>query len=194
MMVDQENQIMKKTLDIEQFETFLADYPVYEYRLLDTAGISSAVRVREICKNECQRYGTTWACPPAVGTLKECEDRIHSFPQAVFFSSVAEVSDLLNMEEMLSTRRDHEALTHEINQYLRSQGYETQALSTESCDICEECAYPKGLPCRFPERMHPCLESYGVVVSEIVEAEQMEYNIGGNTILWFSMILFRDAQ
>ena len=39
--------------------------------------------------------------------------------------------------------------------------------------------------------MHPCLESYGVVVNEIVEREQMEYNLGGNTILWFSMVLIR---
>lgn len=37
--------------------------------------------------------------------------------------------------------------------------------------------------------MHPCLESHGVVVSEIVEKQQMEYNLGGNTILWFSMVL-----
>ena len=35
------------------------------------------------------------------------------------------------------------------------------------------------------------LESYGVVVSEIVEKEAMEYNLGGNTILWFSMVLIR---
>ena len=34
-------------------------------------------------------------------------------------------------------------------------------------------------------------ESYGVVVSEIVEKEAMEYNLGGNTILWFSMVLIR---
>ena len=39
--------------------------------------------------------------------------------------------------------------------------------------------------------MHPCLESYGVVVNEIVEREQMEYNLGVNTILWFSMVLIR---
>ena len=41
------------------------------------------------------------------------------------------------------------------------------------------------------DRMHPCLESHGVVVNEIVERESMEYNLGGNTILWFSMVLFR---
>ena len=52
-------------------------------------------------------------------------------------------------------------------------------------------SYKEGKPCRYPDRMHPCLESHGVVVNEIVERESMEYNLGGNTILWFSMVLFR---
>lgn len=129
--------------------------------------------------------------PPAVGTLQECEKKIKSYPQAVFFSSVAEVSDIMNMEEMLSTRRAHEDLTTEVGKYLNKEGYETYILSTESCDICEKCAYKEGKPCRYPDRMHPCLESHGVVVNEIVERESMEYNLGGNTILWFSMVLFR---
>lgn len=67
--------------------------------------------------------------------------KIKSYPQAVFFSSVAEVSDIMNMEEMLSTRRAHEDLTTEVGKYLNKEGYETYILSTESCDICEKCAY-----------------------------------------------------
>ncbi|MDO5798086.1 MAG: DUF2284 domain-containing protein [Eubacteriales bacterium] len=184
---------MAAELNIEKFEEFIAEYPVYEYRILDTKALSVAERVRIVCKQECERYGTTWACPPAVGTLKECENRIHGYDHAVFFSSVAEVSDLMNMEEMLSTRDAHEELTTEIAEYLQREGMDTFTLSTESCDICRECAYPKGEPCRHPERMHPCLESHGIVVSEIVEQKQMEYNLGGNTILWFSMVLFRES-
>ena len=74
--------------------------------------------MRTICREECERYDSTWACPPAVGTLQECEKKIKSYPQAVFFSSVAEVSDIMNMEEMLSTRRAHEDLTTEVGKYL----------------------------------------------------------------------------
>ena len=169
----------------------ISQYPIFEYRLLDTKDIGVEERVRTICREECERYDSTWACPPAVGTLQECEKKIRSFPQAVFFSSVAEVSDIMNMEEMLSTRHAHEDLTTEVGKYLNREGYETYILSTESCDICEKCAYKEGKPCRHPERMHPCLESHGVVVNEIVERESMEYNLGGNTILWFSMVLFR---
>ena len=182
---------MAAELNTEKFEDFIAEYPIYEYRLLDTKELSVAERVRIVCKQECERYGTTWACPPAVGTLKECEARIHSYDRAIFFSSVAEVSDLMNMEEMLATRDAHEELTTKVAEYLKGEGFCTFTLSTESCDICKECAYLKGEPGRHPERMHPCLESHGVVVSEIVEQKQMEYNLGGNTILWFSMVLFR---
>ena len=178
-------------IDIEKFEEFISQYPIYEYRLLDTNDIQIQERVRIICRQECERYGSTWACPPGVGTLSACEKRIRSYPCGMFFSSVAEVSDVLNMEEMLATRQEHEKLTTQVGDYIRKQGYEIFILSTESCDICETCAYKEGKPCRHPEYMHPCLESHGVVVSEIVEKEQMEYNLGGNTILWFSLILFR---
>ena len=181
-------------MNIEQFETFISAYPIFEYRIIETERIMVYDRVREICKNECPRYNSTWACPPAVGTLTECGEKIHSYEKGIFFSSVAEVSDVLNMEEMLATRHAHEELTDEVGKYLREQGLDIFILSTESCDICDTCAYLEGKPCRFPERMHPCIESYGVVVSELVEEEQMEYNLGGNTILWFSLILYNEKQ
>lgn len=181
-------------LNIEKFEEFISQYPIFEYRIIDTEDIHIQERVRTICEKECQRYGSTWACPPAVGTLEECGAKIRAFPHAVFFSSVAEVSDIMNMEELLSTRQEHENLTSLLGEYVKQQGYDIYILSTESCDACERCAYLDGQPCRFPERMHPCLESHGVVVNEIVESRQMEYNLGGNAVLWFSMILFKEKQ
>lgn len=179
-------------LSLEKFERFISQYPVYEYRILKTGSISVEDRVRTVCKEECQRYGTTWACPPAVGTLEECRKKIHSYPYGIFFSSVAEVRDILDMEELLSTRKEHEHLTDIIGEFLKKEGYRAFILSTESCDICENCTYLEGLPCRFPDRMHPCLESFGVVASEIVEKEKMEYQLGGNTVLWFSLVLFSE--
>ena len=68
-------------LNTDRFEEFISQYPIYEYSLVDTAEIEVRERVRIICKQECERYGTTWACPPAVGSLEECGKRIHSYPQ-----------------------------------------------------------------------------------------------------------------
>lgn len=180
-----------KELNVGKFDEFICQFPIFEYRILDTKNVTIYDRVRTICEVECERFGSTWACPPAVGTVEDCKNRIRSYPKAIFFSSVAEVSDVLNMKEMLETRRAHEDLTNELGKFLEEEGFEIFILSTESCDICAECSYLKGEPCRHPDQMHPCLESHSVMVSEIVEQEQMEYNLGGNTILWFSMILYR---
>ena len=88
----------------EKFDEFISQYPIFEYRVLDTGDIKVQSRVRTICKQECERYGSTWACPPAVGELSECEKKIRSYPKAVFFSSVAEVSDIMNMKDVIFWR------------------------------------------------------------------------------------------
>ena len=73
---------MTAELNIDKFEDFIAQYPIFEYRILNTGDLSVEERVRIVCQQECERYGSTWACPPAVGTLKECAslDRLFSFP------------------------------------------------------------------------------------------------------------------
>ena len=48
----------------EKFDEFISQYPIFEYRVLDTGDIKVQSRVRTICKQECERYGSTWACPP----------------------------------------------------------------------------------------------------------------------------------
>ena len=122
------------------------------------------------------------------------EEFISAYP--IYEYRILDTSDLsvkTRVRQICKQECEHEDLTTEVAGFLREQGFDTFTLSTESCDICETCAYTQGEPCRFPERMHPCLESHGVVVSEIVEKEHMEYNLGGNTILWFSMVLYRTA-
>ena len=177
-------------MQIEGLDEFITQFPVFEYRIVRTEKLSFEERVRQICRQECDRYGTTWACPPAVGTVEERKERCLAYSHGLLFSSVAEVSDIMNMQELLDTRMAHESITDKIGKFLQAEGYEVFILSTESCDICEHCTYPDA-PCCNPGRMHPCLESHGIVVTDIVEAEGMEYNLGGNTILWFSMILVR---
>ena len=72
----------------EKFDEFISQYPIFEYRVLDTGDIKVQSRVRTICKQECERYGSTWACPPAVGELSECEKKIRSYPRAVFCGGI----------------------------------------------------------------------------------------------------------
>ena len=54
---------MTAELNIDKFEDFIAQYPIFEYRILNTGDLSVEERVRIVCQQECERYGSTWACP-----------------------------------------------------------------------------------------------------------------------------------
>ena len=73
-----------------------------------------------------------------------------------------------------------------------AQGAEVYGLSTESCAICAHCAWPDG-PCRHPDRMFPCVESHGIVVTALAERHGIEYQYGGNVVTWFSLLLYRET-
>ena len=119
-------------LDREKLEAQLSQLPLFQYAFMKSDELLFTHRVRQICETECPRYGTTWACPPAVGTVEACKARCLSYPDFLMISSVTEVSDIANMEEALATRGDHEALTHQVTELVRQQGCETMTLSTES--------------------------------------------------------------
>lgn len=176
----------------DEIEAFITQFPIYQYAFVDTEQLEFSDKVRVICKKECPRYGSTWSCPPAVGTVEKCKNKCLEYDQALFFSSVADVKDFSNMEETLKTKEEHEKMTEIIEQYLKDQSMFVYTLSTESCSICEKCTYPKG-SCRHPDRMHPCIESHGIVVPNLIEQNLMDYYLGEHLVLWFSLILFKEA-
>lgn len=168
----------------------LADLPIAQYEFFRTEELEFSPRIRQVCKQECPRYGKTWACPPAVGTVEECKARCLSFPEGLVFTTLTEVSDIANMEETLATRPGHEAVTRQVADLLKAQNLEVLVLSTESCGICPVCTYPNA-PCRHPDRMFPCVESHGIVVTSLAERYGIEYLYGSQVVTWFSLLLYR---
>ena len=135
-------------------------------------------------------YGKTWACPPAVGSVEACEARCRSFDDALLIATITEVGDIANIEETLATRAPHEEITRQVLELVRRQAGETMVLSTEACAICAHCAWPDG-PCRHPERMFPCVESHGIVVTALAERTGIDFYAEGNLVTWFSLIFYR---
>ena len=76
-----------------------------------------------------------------------------------------------------------------MRELFRAQGVEPYVLSTESCALCEECTYPDA-PCRHPDRMFPCVESQGILVTELSERHGIGFWAEGNIVTWFSLLLF----
>ena len=176
-------------MDRARLEARLAALPILQYEFISTDAIRFSERVRHVCETECPMYGTTWACPPGVGSVEECKSRCLAYPEALLLTTVAEVQDIADMEETLATRDAHEAVARQAEQLLRAEGAETYTLSTESCTRCKACTYPDA-PCRFPDEMYPCVESHGVIVTDLAERFGIEF-IRGNVVTWFSILLFR---
>ncbi len=176
-------------MDRERLEEQLAELPLYQYAFIRSEDLVFSERIRWICEHECSMYNKSWACPPAVGSVEECKARCQSFESGLLIATISEVSDITNLEETLTTRGDHEEITRQVLALVRQQGAKAMALSTESCAACKKCTWPDA-PCRRPERMFPCVESHGIVVSEMAERIGLDFYAGGNIVTWFSLILF----
>ena len=177
-------------IDKKLLEEKLAELPLYIYEHIDPKGLEFSQRIRWICEHECPMYGRTWACPPGVGSVESCKGKCLGYENCLMISTVAEVSDIADIQETLATRPDHEAVTNQAGELLRSLGAKPYILSTEACAECERCAILDGQPCRFPERMHPCVESHGINVIPTLEACGLEFQQGGNLVTWVSLLFY----
>lgn len=170
----------------------LQDLPLYIYDFVEPSALEFTGRVRWICENECPMYGKSWACPPGVGTVAECEKRCGGYNGCLMISTITEVSDIANIEQTLATRPEHEEITNQVEKILRDAGIEPYILSTEACALCERCAYLDGKPCRMPEKMHPCVESHGINVMPLLEQQGLEFQYGENVVTWISLLFFKE--
>lgn len=171
-------------------EQRLAELPLYAFFFISPQKLEFSDRVRWICEHECTQYGKTWACPPGVGSVKECKAHCTGYQSCLVIATAAEVEDISSLEQTLATRSDHEDITNEAAQILRELGAEPFVLSTESCAICPECTILSGKPCRHPDKMHPCVESQGINVIPVLEENGLSFQYGQNVVTWISMLLY----
>lgn len=149
--------------------------------------------VRAICEgNMCRNYGTSWACPPAVGTIEECRRRVSQYDKMLIFSRAYQLEDSFDLDGMLAGLREFKHLTDRFQQNLANVLSDYLLLANEGCGRCAVCTYPDG-PCRFPHLLHHSLEGYGFIVNELAAEAGMRYNNGANTVTYFGALLFKES-
>ena len=174
----------------ELLESKLAELPLYIYDFIDPSELEFSSRIRWICEHECPMYGQSWACPPGVGSVDSCRGKCLGFENCLMISTIVEVRDITNIDETLATRPEHEDVTNQVGAILEEMGIKPYILSTEACAICDRCAILDGEPCRFPERMHPCVESHGINVVPMLEKRGLEFQFGANVVTWISLLFY----
>ena len=174
----------------ESLEEKLAELPLYIYDFIDPKELEFSGRIRWICEHECPMYGKSWACPPGVGSVESCKSKCMAFENCLMISTITEVADITDINETLATRPEHEEMTAQVRNIMRELGVDPYILSTEACALCERCAILDGQPCRFPETMHPCVESHGINVVPILESHGLEFQFGANVVTWISLLFY----
>ena len=177
-------------MDMEKLESQLAELPLLGYFHIDPEELEFNDRIRWICENECPMYGKTWACPPGTGTVAACEFKCRRYKNCLMIATITEVEDITDIEETLATRPEHEEITNQVRDLMEAQGVTPYILSTEACTVCERCAYLDGQPCRFPDRMHPCVESHGINIIPTLEENGIEFQFGSNVVTWVSLLFY----
>lgn len=179
-------------IDKQKLEEALSQLPLYVYEDIDPKTLEFSERIRYICKTECPMYGKSWACPPGVGEVNVCKEKCLSYNKCLMIGTITEVADITDIDETLRTRPAHEKITNQVRDLMREQGVNPYILSTEACAVCDRCAILDGLPCRMPGRMHPCVESHGIVLTKTLEEYGLEFQYGSNMITWYSLLFYND--
>lgn len=168
----------------------IAGIGFHEFGNIDIGALQYDPFVRKICEeNGCRCYNTTWACPPATGTLEECRLRCEQFDHMLLLSGKFEIEDSFDFEGMVAGMQQFKLLTDRLEEAVSGRLRAYQILSNEGCGRCKTCTWPDA-PCRFPDKLHHSLEGYGFRVNELAVQAGMKYNNGPNTITYFGALLY----
>ncbi len=176
----------------EIIENTILEYEICEYVFGDVDTLVFSDKVWTICKTDCERYGHSWACPPHCGDIEENIQKCKGYQYFCLFSTVTETENAWDTKANLSVKQKHEEITLEIYERLKSEVPDSYVLST-GCTRCEVCACPDE-PCRHPEDRLSSMESHGMLVLQTAGDAGMTLNYGGETVTYFSMILFNEFR
>ena len=155
-----------------------------------TREIPFSPEIRAICAgNACRLYGTSWACPPAVGDFEACRAACLRYAQALVFSACAPLEDSFDFEGMAAGLREFKVVCDRLADAVRGILPDFLLLSNEGCGRCAVCTYPDA-PCRFPDRLYPAVEGYGIEVGPLAARAGVRYNNGPNTVTFLGGLLF----
>jgi predicted metal-binding protein len=157
--------------------------------VLDCSTITLRPEAREACeKNKCGRYGKSWSCPPGCGSLDECAERIRRYAKGLIVQTVAKLEDEFDGEGMMEAAHRHAESFRRFAKELRKDYPGMLSIGTESCSNCDRCSYPDA-PCLDPLGASSPMEAFGMIVSDVCRANDVEYYYGKGTIAFTGCFL-----
>ncbi|MDC7287218.1 DUF2284 domain-containing protein [Blautia schinkii] len=177
------------SLQMREMEVLGKDIGFSNVAEMDVGTVRLLGDVRRMCEsNGCGMYGRNWSCPPACGSLEECEARISGYRRGILVQTVGELEDEFDGEGMMETEARHKDAFVRMHDELKKVFPKLLSIGAGCCTRCKVCSYPDA-PCRFPEKQFSSMEAYGMLVTQICQDNGMAYYYGPGTIAYTSCFL-----
>lgn len=165
------------------------DYGFSHASALDAATLELRQEVRDMCASgRCQRYGTSWMCPPGCASLEENAKQVATFRGGIVVQTTGQMEDDFDYETIQATEEKHKELFEGLHAKLREEYPDMLALGAGTCTICAKCTYPDA-PCRFPQRAVSSMEAFGLIVTDVCIANGLQYKYGPQSMTYTSCYL-----
>jgi len=116
------------------------------------------------CRYGCNKYNTSWCCPPATPDTEKIHKILHEYNTALLLSGSKEHSDFYrnNLRKRGVQVKCWKGMIG-LERMLFLEGYyKAFSLVGECCALCKKCAYPED--CKFPQEKRPSIESFSIDV------------------------------
>jgi predicted metal-binding protein len=172
-------------------DAILREIGIFQYGIVEAKDIVFANEVRRLCeRNLCRNYGITWACPPAVGTVEECKAKCMEYDEGLVFSGKYNLEDSFDYEGMVNGLKEFKKVCDRLYALAKEKSFDFMLFSNEGCQRCDSCTYPDN-PCRYPDKLFPSVESFGIMVPLLANSAKINYINGAGTVTYFGMLLYK---
>lgn len=144
--------------------------------------------VRSLCaENKCGAYHKNWTCPPAVGSITQCQQKMKQYHHGILVQSIGHANQHAETQCYRRTELRHTQQFYTLVEAIRRVHPNALCLGTGGCRVCQICAYPE--PCRFPDHTISSMEGYGLFVAHVCRDAGVPYQYGETTVTLTACIL-----
>lgn len=177
-------------MEINELINLAKDCGFTEAAEMDAKKLKFMPEVRDMCRaDKCNSFNKSWSCPPACGTLEEITERSKGYSRGLLVQTVGRQEDEYDFAFYEEAAARHSESFTKLTEKLLDAGLDLLPMGMGACTLCERCTYPDA-PCRFPERLFPSMEAYGLLVTQVCIDNDVSYYYGPGTIAYVSCYLF----
>lgn len=156
---------------------------------LDPALLTPRQDVRDMCAaDKCGAYGKNWTCPPYIGDLGQCGEKMHSYRRGILLQTVSGLEKIIDTRGMRRAEERHLKRFRDFSHAIREEFPQALCLGTGGCRLCGTCAWPE--TCRFPGEALSSMEGYGLFVTDVCRSCGAAYHHGEKTVTYTACVLF----